>query len=70
METILAVVLLLGLCLTANAAVVTKPIEYKSGDVTLEGYLAYDDSTQAKRPGVLVIHEWWGLNDYPKERAR
>jgi dienelactone hydrolase len=69
-ELTLAVVLLLGLCLTANAAVATKPIEYGCGDVTLEGYLAYDDSTPAKRPGVLVIHEWWGLNDYAKDRAR
>ena len=70
MQTILAVGLLIGLCLAANAAVVTRPIEDKSGDVTLEGYLAYDDSIQAKRPGVLVVHEWWGLNVYAKDRAR
>ena len=34
------------------------------------GYLAYDDSIEGKRPGVLVVHEWWGLDDYAKRRAR
>lgn len=48
---------------------VTKSVEYKHGVATLEGYLAYDDSFTGKRPGVLVIHEWKGLNDYAKMRA-
>jgi dienelactone hydrolase len=51
------------------AEVVGKTVEYKAGDVTLKGYLAYDNSIQGKRPGVIVIHEWWGLTDYPKKRA-
>lgn len=44
-------------------------VEYKDGDAVMEGYLVYDDSTQGKRPGVLVVHEWMGLNDYAKRRA-
>ncbi len=52
-----------------HAAIVTSPMEYKHGDAVLEGYLAYDDSIQGKRPGVLVVHEWKGLNDYAKSRA-
>jgi dienelactone hydrolase len=36
----------------------------------LKGYLAYDSASDAKRPGVLVVHEWWGHNDYARERAR
>ncbi|HTY35486.1 MAG TPA: dienelactone hydrolase family protein [Bacteroidota bacterium] len=51
------------------AKVVGKTVEYKAGNVTLKGYLAYDSALKGKRPGVLVIHEWWGLNDYPKKRA-
>jgi dienelactone hydrolase len=36
----------------------------------MKGYLAYDESITGKRPGVLVVHEWWGLNDYARKRAR
>jgi dienelactone hydrolase len=54
----------------AQAAVRTEAVGYKDGDVALEGLLAYDDAAQGARPLVLVVHEWWGLNDYAKGRAR
>ncbi len=54
---------------SAHAKLVTKAVEYKQGDTVLEGYLAYDDAIKGKRPGVMVVHEWWGLNDYAKKRA-
>lgn len=44
-------------------------IDYTSGDVVLKGYLAYDESSEEKRPGILVVHEWWGHNDYARRRA-
>ena len=47
-----------------------EPVTYSAGDTTLRGYLATDTSKQGKRPGVLVVHEWWGLNDYIRHRAR
>jgi dienelactone hydrolase len=53
----------------AFAAIKTKNIEYKQGDVTLEGYLAYDTNGPAKKPGVLVVHEWTGLGTYVKRRT-
>jgi dienelactone hydrolase len=53
----------------AQAAVKTQVVEYKQGDTTLEGFLAYDDSIQGKRPGILVVDEWGGLVDYGKHRA-
>lgn len=54
----------------ASAKVVGKTVEYKAGDITLKGYLAYDASVKGRRPGVIVVHEWWGLTEYPKMRAR
>lgn len=54
----------------AYAGVVEQAIEYQDGDTTLQGFLYYDDVATDKRPGVLVVHEWWGLSDYPKSRAR
>jgi dienelactone hydrolase len=47
----------------------TETITYKVGDVSFKGHLAYDDSIKGKRAGVLVVHEWWGLNDYARKRA-
>src|SRR5438105_15728175 len=52
-----------------QAATHTEVIEYKHGDTVLEGYLAYEDSTTDKRPGVLVVHEWTGHNPYVRKRA-
>jgi len=49
--------------------IVTKQINYEVDGVKLQGYLAYDASIHGKRPGILVVHEWWGLNPYAKERA-
>jgi dienelactone hydrolase len=53
-----------------QAKVVGKTITYQAGGVTLKGYLAYDSTIKGKRPGILVVHEWWGLNDYARRRAR
>ncbi|NET02412.1 MAG: dienelactone hydrolase family protein [Sphaerospermopsis sp. SIO1G2] len=53
----------------ALAEIITKTVEYKQGNTVLEGYLAYDDSIQTKRPGVLVVHEWNGLQSYTKQRT-
>jgi len=47
-----------------------KPVEYTSGGTVLKGYLAYDANIKGKRPGVLVVHEWWGQNEYVRKRAR
>lgn len=52
------------------ADIKTETIEYRQGDQVLEGYLAYDARMTGKRPGVLVIHEWTGLNDFIRGRVR
>jgi dienelactone hydrolase len=54
----------------ARSAIVGENVTYTAGGLTMKGYLAYDDSITGKRPGILVVHEWWGLNEYARERAR
>jgi dienelactone hydrolase len=45
-------------------------VTYNGNNTTMNGYVVYKDSSQGIRPAVLVVHEWWGLNDYAKMRAR
>src|SRR5947208_3055270 len=58
------------LAASAHAAIKTETIEYKDGDATLEGFLAYDDANTKARPGVLVVHDWTCVQDYAKSRAK
>jgi dienelactone hydrolase len=61
---------LMAFASTAGAQLKTEVVDYTDGDTVLEGYLAYDVSFEGKRPGVIVVHEWWGLTQHPKERAK
>ena len=45
-------------------------VTYTDKGVTMNGYVVYDANKEGKRPAIIVVHEWWGLNDYPKMRAR
>src|ERR1044071_2460825 len=45
-------------------------VTYKTDTVTMDGYVVYDENRQGPRPAILVVPEWWGLNDYPKMRAK
>jgi len=45
-------------------------VTYSVGDKVFKGVIVYDENLTGKRPAVLVVHEWWGLNDYPVMRAR
>ena len=54
----------------SSAQLKEENITYNGDNTTMNGYVVYKDSGQEKRPAVLVVHEWWGLNDYSKRRAR
>jgi dienelactone hydrolase len=62
-----------GIILTASAlqaAIKTQTVSYEQGGTHLQGFLAYDDALQGKRPGIIVCPEWWGLTDYARHRAQ
>jgi dienelactone hydrolase len=62
-----AVLLSLG---SGRTDVKTREVEYRQGDTILHGFLAWDDALPGKRPGVLVVHEWWGLDEHARAQAR
>lgn len=66
----IALLMLLTMILTAHAEVRHEEVTYSANGLTMKGYLAYDDAIKGKRPGVLVVHEWWGHNEYARKRAR
>ncbi len=70
MKKFATVLTILSAALPLSAAIVEKPVEYTHGDAQLEGFHAYDDEIEGKRPSVLIIHQWTGLTDYEKMRAR
>jgi len=53
----------------AAGSIATEEVSYAAGGAKMKGYLAYDKSKAGPRPGVLVVHEWWGHNDYARKRA-
>lgn len=69
MKSILASLVLLLFISSAFSAVQTKLIEYRDGETVLEGYLAWDDTARATRPGILVVHDWMGMQDFAKKQA-
>ncbi len=72
MKTFLQLVYLsiLSFASVAYAEIQTQEIDYTQNGTTLKGYLAYDDAIKGKRPGILVVHEWWGHNEHARDRAR
>jgi len=54
----------------ATKDVHTEDVVYSADGTTLKGHLAFETAQSGKRPGVLVVHEWWGLSDYIRRRAR
>lgn len=69
MKYLFSLIIVLLLAVNVQAKVHTEAVEYKQGNAVLEGYLAYDDAVKGKRPGVLIVHEWMGVNPYVKKRA-
>lgn len=71
MRHVWAILLVLCVQSISTAEVKTKTIEYRDGDVVLEGFVAWDAAAvQSTRPGVLVVHQWMGLTEYEQSRCK
>ncbi|MCZ4407622.1 dienelactone hydrolase family protein [Cryomorphaceae bacterium 1068] len=55
--------------LITEMSIVGEEVSYTSDSVTMKGYIAYDETDTTQRPGIIVVHEWWGHTDYVRERA-
>jgi dienelactone hydrolase len=61
--------LTLALAAGAGAQVMGGPIDYKAGNTPCQGYIAVDTLKQGKRPGILIVHDWNGIDEYEMGRA-
>jgi dienelactone hydrolase len=55
---------------SANAAIREVPVTYTDGETTMKGFVVYDDTIEAKRPGIVMVHEWWGITKHIQNEAR
>ncbi len=55
---------------TAQAAIKEEPVTYRDGATTLKGFVVYDDAVKGKRPGIILVHEWWGITKHMHNEAR
>ena len=62
--------LALSFSCAAYAGIQEEAVTYKDGDTVMKGFIVYDDATKAKRPGIVVVHEWWGITKHVREEAR
>lgn len=75
MNRLFAVVAVLALAGCAamgpqSTAIKEEPVTYRDGDTVMKGYIVYDEARQGRRPGVLVVHEWWGITKHVHAEAR
>lgn len=66
---LLGALLVLSLAVPAFAAIKETPVTYSDGEATMKGFVVSDDARQAKRPGIIMVHEWWGITQHIHDEA-
>lgn len=69
-KLIACVAIALSFANAALAAIQEEAVTYKDGDTVMKGFIVYDDASKAKRPGIIVVHEWWGITRHVRDEAR
>ena len=70
MRTIIAAMLcVMAFVAGANAAIKEDPVAYTDGQTAMKGFVVYDDAITAKRPGIILVHEWWGITKHVHTEA-
>src|SRR5215204_542779 len=67
---ILAGICVVAVAATAHAAIKEEPVTYKDSEITMEGFVVYDDAVPGKRPGIIMVHEWWGITKHIRNEAQ
>lgn len=60
----------LAMTVNAHAAIKEEPVTYQDGATTLKGFVVYDDAIQGRRPGIVMVHEWWGITNHIRNEAQ
>ncbi len=68
-QILMAMAVMLGVASAASAAVKTRLVDYNQDGTALQGMLAWNDAVTGRRPGVIVVHEWWGFNEHARHQA-
>ena len=67
---VLSALCVIGMAATANAEIKEKPVTYSDGTTTMKGFVVYDDAITTKQPGIVMIHEWWGITPHIHNEAK
>lgn len=66
----LAALLALSITVPALAAIKETPVTYRDGETTMKGFVVYDTAKKGRRPGIVMVHEWWGITKHMHNEAR
>src|SRR5215210_6518071 len=74
-RTLMRKMMIAALCASAmaanaHAAVKEEPVTYQDGETTMKGFVVYDDAVPGKRPGIVMVHEWWGITKHIRNEAQ